>query len=105
MNAKQAKDQISENIIELFEIDKLPEERRAEMISKIGASIFQGVLLRVLPLLDEPDLAEYDRLIESGQSPEDLLDFFFEKVPNFMQIVVEESVALRKEATDAMPKD
>src|SRR3989338_6860803 len=102
MDTKQAQSEKKKNIIELFEIDKLPEEKQEEMINKIGTSIFQSVLVRVLPLLEEKDAEAYDKLLEESASPEDLLDFFFEKVPDFMQIVDEESENFRREAGEIL---
>lgn len=90
------------NIITLFGIDKMPEEKQEEMISRIGGIIFQGVLARILPLLEEKELAEYNKLIAEGAEPDALLDFFFENVPSFMQIVTEESENFRKDAAEVL---
>lgn len=102
MQTKKAQEEIRENIITLFNIDKLPEAKQEETIARIGKIIFQAVLIRILPLMEEKDLEEYDKLVEGGASPEDLLDFFFEKVPSFLQIVAEESENFRKESAEVL---
>ena len=102
MDTKNAQQEIRTNIIELFGIDKLPEEQQEETIARIGKLIFQAVLIRILPLMEEADLAEYDKLVEGGVAPDALLDFFFEKVPGFLQIVAEESENFRKEAAEVL---
>lgn len=91
------KNKINQNIISLFGIDKMPEEKQEEMINRIGKIIFQSVLIRVLPLLGEEDVAEYEKLVEKETMPDDILDFFFKKVPSFFEIIVEESEKLKKE--------
>ena len=98
MDTKQAQKEIRENIITLFGIDKLPEDKQEETINRIGKIIFQNVLVRVLPVLEEGDLKEYEKLVENNVAPDVLMDFFFEKVPTFLQIVSEESENFRKDA-------
>ncbi|OGJ02835.1 hypothetical protein A3G06_00390 [Candidatus Nomurabacteria bacterium RIFCSPLOWO2_12_FULL_46_14] len=97
-----AQAEIRKNIIELFEIEKLPEEKQEETIGRIGKIIFQAVLTRVLPFLEEKDLEQYDKLMDSNPSPEQVLDFLFDKVPNFLQIVAEETENFRKEAGEVL---
>jgi hypothetical protein len=92
------KNKIRENIITLFEIEKLPEDKQEETISRIGNIIFQAVLIKALPLLKEEDLKQYEKLVEDGVEAEALLDFLFEKIPSFLQIITEESENFKKEA-------
>ena len=102
MNTKTAQEKIRDNIITLFEIDKLPEEKQEETISRIGKIIFQSVLVRVLPFLEEENLAQYEKLVEDGAGPDVLLDFFFEKVPSFLQIVAEEAENFKKDSMEVL---
>lgn len=104
MDTQTPQNEIRKNIISLFEIDKLPEDKQEETISRIGKIIFQTVLIRVLPLLEENDLAEYEKLIENKVEPDQLYDFFFEKVPLFLQIVAEEAENFRKESAEVLEK-
>ncbi|HCY18149.1 MAG: hypothetical protein UR62_C0015G0027 [Candidatus Nomurabacteria bacterium GW2011_GWF2_35_12] len=101
-NKQTNKNEIRKNIIELFEIEKLPEEKREEAITRIGNIIFQSVLIKSLPALNEKDLAEYEKMMDNHVDADILLDFFFEKVPNFLQIVVEESENFRKESAEVL---
>ncbi|MFA6257126.1 MAG: hypothetical protein WCT29_02900 [Candidatus Paceibacterota bacterium] len=101
-NKQKAQEEVRKNIINLFEIDKLPEEKREETIARIGKIIFQTVLVRVLPLLEEKDLAEYNKLMTDGAAPDAVLDFFFEKVPLFLEIVAEETENFRRESAEIL---
>jgi hypothetical protein len=98
--AGQYKISLQRTLIDLFELDKLPPEKAAETLSKLGKLIFQGVLMRVLPLLSEEHLAEYDRIIESEEGFDRLLFFFLETVEDFDEIVREESESFRREAAE-----
>lgn len=102
MNPQQK--EIRENIIELFNIKELPEDKQEETINKIGGIIFQSVLMRILPMLSEEDLANYEKLLDNNIAPDELMNFFGEKIPNFLEIVAEESENFRKEAVEAFGK-
>ena len=95
---------IRENIIVMFGIDKMPEEKREEVINSIGKIIFQGVLIRVLPLLEESDLKEYEKLVENETPPDELMGFFIEKVPGFLEIVNDEVENFKSGAKEALSK-
>lgn len=101
---KQAQGEIRENIITLFGIDKLPENEQEDTINRIGKIIFQNVLIRILPLLKEEDLKKYENLIENNIGADELMDFFFETVPGFLQIVAEESENFRKDSAEVLNK-
>lgn len=96
------KNKIQKNIIELFDIGKLPKEKQEETIARIGKIIFQSVLMRVLPMLKEEEVAKYEKLVENEVEPDTLLDFFFEKIPSFLQIIAEETENFRKESAEIL---
>lgn len=102
MNTKIKQDEVKKNIIELFEIEKLPKDKQEETITRIGNIIFQSVLLRALPMLKEEDLSLYEKLIKNNVEADALLDFFFEKIPSFFEIVTEESENFRKESEELL---
>ncbi len=52
--------------------------------------------------LTEKELTQYEKLVENSVEPDVLLDFFFEKIPSFLQIVAEEAENFRKESTEVL---
>lgn len=103
-NAQQIQEEIRNNIITMFGINELPVGEQEETINKIGELIFQSVLLRILPLLPQEDQEEYNQLVENKVMPNELFDFFFAKVPDFLQIVAEESENFRRESAEILSK-
>ncbi len=91
------KDELNKNIFEVFGIGEMSEGEQEEAIIGIGEVIFKSVLLRVLPILKEEELKEYEKLLEKNPEPDEVLEFFFEKIPNFLQVVAEETEKLKKE--------
>jgi hypothetical protein len=102
MNTQQQ--EVREDIITLFKIKDLPEDKQEETINRIGSIIFQNVLMRTLPMLNEEDLAKYEELLEKNSSPEDLMDFFGDRIPTFLEIVKEESISFREKAGELFKK-
>ena len=98
----QGMQEIRNSIIKLFNIGNLPPEKQEETITRIGNIIFQAVLVRVLPSLSEENLAGYEKLVDGNPEPDVLFNFFFEKVPDFLQIVTEESENFRKESEEVL---
>ena len=89
---------IKENLMDLFNLDKMPPEKAAETVDRLAKLIFQAVLVRVLPTLSEENLTEYERIVDSKEEGADVLfNFLREKVSDFDSIMAEESENLRKE--------
>jgi len=99
---KQAQLEIKENIMTMFEFHKLPEEEQMEATNTLGKIIFQMVLIRVLPLMEEDHVSQYEVLIDGDVAPDELMDFFFDKVPNFLQVVTEETNSFHRQAAEAL---
>ncbi len=100
MQSQIAQQEVTKKIIEVFNLSNLPEEQRQETVSRIGGIIFKNVLVRILPLFNKEELDEYDRLVDSNVEPDDLFDFFFDKVPDFLNIVLEEVELFKNEAVE-----
>lgn len=88
---------IKETLMDLFELDKMPPEKAVEVIERLSKLIFQAVLVRVLPLLSEEDLAEYEKLVDSQQEGDELFKFLSQKVEGFENIIKEEAENLHTE--------
>ncbi len=88
---------VKDNLIEMFELDKLPPEKALEMVERLSKLVFQAVLVRALPLLSEENLTEYEKIVDENQGGEVLFQFLGNKVPSFDKIIAEEAEALRAE--------
>ncbi len=103
-NAQQTQLDIRKDIISSFGIDKLSEDKREEAIMQIGKIIFQGTLMRVLPLLEEEQVDRYNELMDTKPDPIKVMEFFLEEVPTFMEILADESESLRKKSQSLIDK-
>ena len=88
---------IKQNLMDLFEIEKMPEEKREDTLNRLTTLILESTLTRALPLLSEENMTEYEDIIESKQSSEVLFNFLSSKIPSFEDILKEEADMLHKE--------
>ncbi len=88
---------IKKTIVDLFGLEAMPPEKAAEMVERLGKLVFQSVLVRVLPLLSEKDMTEYEKIVDSKEGGEKIFLFLSEKVPDLENIIKEEAEALRAE--------
>lgn len=88
---------IKQNLMDLFEIEKMPEEKREDTLNRLTTLILESALTRALPLLSEENMTEYEDILESKQSPEVLFNFLSSKIPSFEDILKEEADMLHKE--------
>lgn len=91
---------INENIIKTLGIDSLPIEKQKEAMERLGAIVYQEVMLRVLDILSEEDKDEFEKVIEKSPDPEIMFSFLTDKIPNLEEIVNEEAEKLRKESAE-----
>ncbi|MEK7572506.1 MAG: DUF5663 domain-containing protein [Patescibacteria group bacterium] len=96
-NQRNIMSTIKENLFDLFQLDKMPPKKGAEMLERLSKLVFQAVLVRVLPLLSEENLSEYEKIVNSQQDGDVLFKFLGEKIPEFENIIKEESENLRAE--------
>jgi hypothetical protein len=92
--------QINKNIVLILGINTLPVEKQKEAMERLGAIVYQEVMLRVLDILTEEDKDEFEKLIEKDPNPEKLFEYLFDKLPNFEEIVKEEAEKLREESAE-----
>ncbi len=93
---------INKNIITILGIDKLPIEKQKEAMEKLGAIVYQEVILRALEVMKEEDKNTFEKIIEGNPDGETIITFLAEKVPDINQIVKEEAESLKEESTEIL---
>lgn len=92
--------EINKNIVVTLGINKLPVEQQKEAMERLGAIVYQEVMIRALEILSEEDKDEFEKIIEKDASPDNLLDFLATKIPNLEDIVKEEAEKLIDESKE-----
>ncbi|MFA7000355.1 MAG: DUF5663 domain-containing protein [Candidatus Paceibacterota bacterium] len=91
---------INKNIVLTLGINTLPIEKQKETMERLGAIVYQEVMLRVLDILSEEDKDAFEKLIEKDPNPENIFGFLSEKITNLDEIVKEEAEKLREESAE-----
>ena len=92
--------EINKNIVVTLGINTLPIEQQKEAMERLGAIVYQEVMLRVLDILKEEEKDEFEKLIEKDPNPELMFNFLSQKIPNLDEIVKEEAEKLRSESAE-----
>jgi len=88
---------INKDIFDLFQLDKMEKGKAEETLNRLAKLIFQAVLVRVLPTLNEKQLAEYEKIVDGKEEGDILFKFLRDNTENFDDILKEESENLRIE--------
>lgn len=94
--------EINSNIVIALGINKLPIEKQKEAMERLGAIVYQEVILRSLEILTDEEKDSLEKLIEKDPNPEIIFGFLSEKISNFEEIVKEEAEKLRNDAIEIM---
>lgn len=95
---------IQQNIIGVLELDKLSPEERGETLVRVGALIYQNVLMRVMEMITEADQDEFEKLLDKNARPDEIFIFLKNKVPDFEKIIDEEALKFKNKASNIMDK-
>lgn len=93
---------IQKNIIEALELETLPKEEGEEILQRIGALIYQNVLMRAMETMSDKNQDEFEEILDKNAGPEEIFIFLKNKVSNFEKIIDEESEKFKNKATDIM---
>jgi hypothetical protein len=92
--------EINKNIVTVLGINSLPVEQQKEAMERLGAIVYQEVMIRVVDMMGEEDKNEFEKLVEKDGNPETMFEFLSKKIPNLEQIVIEEAEKLRSESAE-----
>ena len=95
---------IQKSISAVFETDQLLPEEIEELVLRVGALIYQNIITRSLENMSDNDQDEFEKILDSKNKPEDVFIFLKNKVPNFEEIIKEESEKFRNKSSNIMDK-
>lgn len=87
---------IKDDIIKELELDKLPSEKKEEIIDSLAELIIKRVLVRVLENIPDSDRAAFDEVCDGGDA-EKINGFLEEKVSDYQGLVADEIKKTKEE--------
>lgn len=97
-------DLINKNIIDLLNLGQLPKPQQAILLDKMTDIINQRLLSRISDSLDKDKQKELERFLDQGTEQE-LEDFIIKSVPDFLDILTEETLKLKNEVLGKIKKE
>lgn len=89
---------LSKEIIKEWDLASIPEDRKEEVVNRIGRILYQAVLVRTLDILSDVEQDELDELMNKNTTtPKDVLLFLKSRIPTFDELLREERDNLRNE--------
>ncbi len=87
-----ALDEITKKIIvQALDIESLPQEDQAVALERAGILIYQSIITRAMEEMTDEAVDEFEKVVEGGPTPEAMLTYFHEKIPNFNKMIEEET--------------
>jgi hypothetical protein len=77
-------------------------EMQQEVLGRVGTLVYQAVLIRVMEVLSDEDVAEFEKLIDGGADQDKIFDFLKVKVMNLDDLIKEEALKFKNETMSTM---
>lgn len=98
-------DPMQQTIMTELGFDKLPEAEQAELYKRIGAVLFQGIVLRALEAMTNDEQNAVDAFIgEHEDDPEALMGYLREHLADFDKLASDEVARFRASALELKNK-
>lgn len=98
-------DPLQTSIMTAFGFDKLPAEQQAELFARVGAVLFQGILIRAIEGMSDAEQDALDAFLTAHpDDAEALMGYLREHVDGFDALAADEAARFRASATELLEK-
>lgn len=80
-------DQMTKTILDEMGLNNLPQEKQEELLIKMTEVLLKRIFIETMDKLGEGNMEEYEKLVDSNASPEEIENFFQSKIPNYEKMV------------------
>lgn len=88
---------IPKNIIDEWNLESLDEQGRIEAVDRIGALVYQAILVRSLDILSDKDQVELDALLDKDDTvASGVIALLKAKIPTFDILLTEEKERVKE---------
>jgi len=99
--SNQLQDFLQKDLIAELGLQALPDDKKEEMVLRIGELIQQNVVLRIISEMPEGDKDEFEKVLGEDNG-EKTMEFLQAKFPNLNQVAEEEIAKFKQEAINQM---
>lgn len=94
--------QLREELITAFHLEQVPEDKRDELLEKMGEALLKRVFLATMEKIGDEGVKEYEALLEKEAKQEEIEAFFETKIPGYSVFVREVAEEFKEEMTKAL---
>ncbi len=81
-------------LIKALGLEKASPEKQAEVVEAIGVVVYQAVITRAMEEMTDDKLDSFEKVTDSEPTPEILINFFMQEIPNFEMMMKEEAAKI-----------
>ena len=86
---------LKQNIIKELNLEALDEDKKIALLDKMSEIVQKGLTLRIIEEMNDEQKDKFDKILD--EDPEKLSSFLQEIFPNFLEMIQEEIIKLKKE--------
>lgn len=90
-------DKIIQKLMDELRLSNLPEDKKEELVAKMGEVILKRMFVATMDGLDSADRESYGEMLDKGAAPEEIEKFLREKIPDYEQAMEKVAVDFRNE--------
>lgn len=94
--------QLREELIKAFHLEGIPEDKRDELLDKMGEALVKRIFLATMEKLDETGMKEYEALLEREAPAEEIEAFFETKIPGYDVFMRDVATEFKDEMTKSL---
>jgi hypothetical protein len=94
--------QLREELIKAFHLEQIPEDKRDELLEKMGEALLKRVFLATMDKIGEEGIKEYEALLDREAKQDEIEAFFESKIPGYDVFVRDVATLFKEEMTKAL---
>ncbi|MFZ3031443.1 MAG: DUF5663 domain-containing protein [Candidatus Moraniibacteriota bacterium] len=94
--------QLREELIKAFHLEQIPDDKRDELLEKMGEALLKRVFLATMDKIGDDGVAEYELLLEKEAKQDEIEAFFETKIPGYDVFVRDVATEFKEEMTKAL---
>lgn len=94
--------QLREELIKAFHLENIPEDKRDELLEKMGEALLKHIFLATMEKIGDAGVKEYESLLERPAPAEEIEAFFEKKIPGYNVFIREVADEFKAEMTKGL---
>ncbi len=94
--------QLREELIKAFHLEQIPDDKRDELLEKMGEALLKRVFLATMDKIGEEGIKEYEALLDREAKQDEIEAFFESKIPGYDVFVRDVATQFKEEMTKAL---